>query len=194
MKTLIISFVLIVIVQLTVPLKIIHDKQSPLIYGQEFTFKTEPIDPYDPFRGKYVTLSFSDNYLEMDEYKKWKYGETVYVQFFEGEDGFAKIKSISKEIPENSDYYLKSKVRTESFRRGSKEKYRVYIDYPFRRYYMEESKAKRAEILARNSARDETYDVSVVVHLYKGRGSIKKLQVNDTPMEEAVHHNDYGHH
>ena len=94
MKTLIISFVLIVIVQLSVPLKMIHDKQSPLIYGQEFTFKTEPIDPYDPFRGKYVTLSFSDNYLEMDEYKKWKYGETVYVQFFEGEDGFAKIKSI----------------------------------------------------------------------------------------------------
>ena len=185
MKTLIISFLLIVAAQLVVPVKMIHDKQAPLIYGQEFTFKTQPIDPYDPFRGKYVTLSFADNYIEVDGGEKWEKREIVYLEFVKGEDGFAKIKSIAKEVPKNSKFYLKSTVsRVVTMNAGKKKK--VVIYYPFRRYYMEESKAESAERLARNSSRDNSYDVSVVVNLYKGGASIKKLQVDDVPMEEAV--------
>lgn len=194
MKTLIISFVLIVVAQLTVPLKMIHDKQAPLIYGEEFMFKTQPIDPYDPFRGKYVILNFADNYIDVDRTEKWNYGETVYVEFFKGDDGFAKIKSISKEIPENSNSYLRTSVQHTNSRGHSRKKQRVSVHYSFKRYYMEESKAEKAERLARNFSRDNTYDVSLVVKLYKGGASIKKLQVGDISMEEAAGHESFMHH
>lgn len=182
MKTLIISFALIVAAQLFVPVKMIHDKQAPLIYGEHFTFKTQPIDPYDPFRGKYVTLHYADNYLEVKNDTKWYNSQIVYVQFYKGKDGFAKVKNISKDAPKNTKFYLKTTVT--DVRRGNKSSI-VYIYYPFTRYYMEESKALAAERMTSNA--------SMIVYFYKGRASIKKLEVNHVRIEKAAEEHNRHH-
>lgn len=50
-KTLLSVFILVAIVQLYVPAKMILDREDILDTGKEYKFKTEPIDPNDPFRG-----------------------------------------------------------------------------------------------------------------------------------------------
>ena len=89
MKTLFISFISVVVIQLFIPLKIVYDKEIPKLYGQEFKFKTQPIDPYDPFRGKYVTLNFSNNNFCVNRDEKWKRGEEVFVVNSSSKIGFS---------------------------------------------------------------------------------------------------------
>ena len=52
MKILLSVFILVALVQLFVPAKMILDREDILDMGKEYKFKTEPIDPNDPFRGK----------------------------------------------------------------------------------------------------------------------------------------------
>ena len=60
-KTQIVLFVLVALAQLYVPAKMIWDQEDVLKNGSEYKFKTDPVDPNDPFRGKYITLSFDNN-------------------------------------------------------------------------------------------------------------------------------------
>ncbi|MBD3630845.1 GDYXXLXY domain-containing protein [Cyclobacterium sp.] len=49
-------FVLIALLQLYLPAKMILDREDILHKGKEYKFKTQPIDPNDPFRGKFIAL------------------------------------------------------------------------------------------------------------------------------------------
>ena len=53
----IIAFIFMVFAQWYVPSKMILDREDILKNGEEFKFLTQPIDPSDPFRGKYITLN-----------------------------------------------------------------------------------------------------------------------------------------
>ena len=52
------AFILLVLVQLFVPANMILEQEDILKNGTPYKFKTAPIDPYDPFRGKYVWLGY----------------------------------------------------------------------------------------------------------------------------------------
>lgn len=69
------------------------------------------------------------------------------MSFENDENGFAKIKSIQKEKPETTIDFVKSKI-TMVFQN------KVTVIYPFDRYYMEETKAGKAEIIYNNSIID----------------------------------------
>lgn len=64
-KILLLSFFLVAVVQLYVPSKMIWDREEVLRTGTEYKFRTAPIDPTDPFRGKYITLRFDDNTVDI---------------------------------------------------------------------------------------------------------------------------------
>jgi len=182
MKTLLISFVSIIIVQLFVPAKMMYDKEVPKIYGEEFSFRTEPIDPYDPFRGKYVILNFADNNIYVNRTEKWKGGEVVFLKFEKGENDCAVISSIHKEEPFDTDFYLKTRVSYVNYG----EKCNVVVKYPFTRYYMEESKAEEAEKLTRRFDRNKEQTIRATVKIYKGEATVTGLMLNDISMEDAV--------
>tara|TARA_B110000285_G_scaffold158034_1_gene176342 strand:+ start:1573 stop:2148 length:576 start_codon:yes stop_codon:yes gene_type:complete len=182
MKTVLISFITIVIIQLFIPAKMIYDRELPKIYGEEFKFETRPIDPYDPFRGKYVTLNFAANEIGVNRTEKWKGGDIVYVKFEKAENGLAIISSIHKKEPRDTDFYLKTKVS--HVQRGKK--CSVFINYPFTRYYMEETKAEKAEMLTMSLDREKQQIISATVKLYRGEATITALMVNDISMEKAV--------
>ena len=86
------AFILLVLVQLFVPANMIIEQEAILKKGIAYKFKTAPIDPYDPFRGKYVWLSYEDNWVEIDTADGWNYFDKVYVEIENDMDGFAKIK------------------------------------------------------------------------------------------------------
>ncbi len=105
----------------------ILEKENILAEGREFRFKTAPIDPNDPFRGKFITLNFAANSIEVENDSDYHSDETVFVSIANNDSGFAQIVSISKERPVDDSDYVEARVRYVS---GETEP-RVYIQYPF---------------------------------------------------------------
>jgi len=109
-KMLLPVFILVALVQLFVPAKMIWDREDILKTGTEYKFETAPVDPSDPFRGKYIILRYVENTVSVNNTDEWKRGDVVYAIFIIDENGYAKIESISKEKPSNKEEYLKTKV------------------------------------------------------------------------------------
>lgn len=184
-KIVLTAFILIALVQLYVPAKMILDKETVLEKGTEYKFKTAPIDPIDPFRGKYILLNYDENTVETQNKQNWEVGEIIYVSLSTDNAGFAKIKSISKEMPTDNPDFVKAKVSflTEN---GSN---KLTIDYPFNRYYMEESKAYDAEQIHRESQRDTNQITYALVSVRKGEAVLKDILINGTSIKEIVKQN-----
>ena len=171
-------FMIVVLIQLFVPAKMIFDRENVLATGTEYKFKTQPVDPSDPFRGKYITLNY-----EMDKAKSkglsWERGETILVYIDRDSLGYAKIHDVSKgELSIDKDY-IEAKV-TWNYGDSSI----VNFELPFDRYYMEESKAKPAEDIyreynRRGNANSETY---ALVAIKNGQSVLKDVFINDRPI------------
>lgn len=182
-KIILSAFILTVFVQLTVPVKMILDREDILKNGSEYKFRTAPIDPTDPFRGKYITLWYEEDLVEIQTHEKWIQGETVFVLLSMDDEGFAEIRSVVKEEPNssNSEYV---KARVNYFFQDSSNTIR--IDYPFNRFYMEESKAYGAELAYRESQTDTTQTAYALVSIKEGDAVLKDVLINDIPIRELV--------
>ena len=180
-KVLFLIFILVAIVQLSVPAKMIFDREDVINNGKAFKFKTKPIDPNDPFRGKYIRLRYKGNKIRVQNVADWHRGENIYVFLTTDNEGFAKILSVSKEKQNNNQDYLKTKVNYVAS--GSNT---LTIDYPFDRYYMEESKAYGAEITYRKSQLDTNQIAYALVNIKDGEAVLKDVLINDVSIKEIV--------
>ncbi|MGB0869912.1 MAG: GDYXXLXY domain-containing protein [Flavobacteriales bacterium] len=184
-KILFALFILLALVQLSVPAKMILDREDLIKTGIEFKFKTAPIDPSDPFRGKYITLNYDeDKFYVLDE-KEWKRGDVVYVSLSTDSLGFAKVKSVSKDVPTNHNAYVKAKVDY-SFNNDDN---RISIKYPFERFYMEESKAYDAELAYRASAREGKKEAYALINVKDGEAVLRDVLIEGVSIQKIVEHN-----
>jgi uncharacterized membrane-anchored protein len=181
-KILLSVFILVAIVQLYVPAKMILDREDILNTGKDYKFKTEPIDPNDPFRGKYITLRYEKDMIEIQNEADWVSGEIIYVFLTPDKEGFAKVQSVSKENGTNNQDFLKAKVNYVTSNGSNK----LTIDYPFDRYYMEESKAYDAELTYRKSQLDTTEIAYAVVSIKDGEAVLKNVLINGVSLREIV--------
>jgi uncharacterized membrane-anchored protein len=181
-KILLSVFILVAIVQLYVPAKMILDREDILNTGKDYKFKTEPIDPNDPFRGKYITLRYEEDMIEIQNEADWVSGEIIYVFLTPDKEGFAKVQSVSKENGTNNQDFLKAKVNYVTSNGSNK----LTIDYPFDRYYMEESKAYDAELTYRKSQLDTTEIAYAVVSIKDGEAVLKNVLINGVSLREIV--------
>lgn len=181
-KLILIAFILVALAQLYVPAKMILGREDILSTGKEYKFKTAPIDPGDPFRGKYIILRFDENTIEIQDEAEWEEGETIYVFLSEDNNGFVKISSVSKEEPPASQDFLKAKAGN-VFGNGSK---KLVIDYPFDRYYMEESKAYEAELTYQRSQADTNQVAYALVSIKEGEAVLKDVLIDGVPIREVV--------
>ncbi|RMA57187.1 GDYXXLXY domain-containing protein [Ulvibacter antarcticus] len=180
----VIGFVLMVGAQWFVPGIMIFEQEEALRKGTSYNFKTRPIDPSDPFRGKYITLSYEMNSAESTD-SIWGDSQKVYVYLKTDDNGFAEISQVSPKIlNDKGDYVVADNA---GWYNGE-----VHFFLPFNRYYMEETKAYNAEVSVRNAIRNrdsigpECYakvyildNVAVLDNVYIGEISVK-----DLPAEE----------
>lgn len=178
-------FILVALAQLYVPAKMIFDREDVLETGTEYKFRTAPIDPNDPFRGKYITLNYVDNnYLVKDD-GSWVDGESVFVTLLNDKDGFAFIGAVSKVKPSNSQDFLKAKMRLinpDDF----DSKIKLMIEYPFDRYYMGEFKANDAERAYNKSLQDTMRITYALVMIKNGDSVLKDVLIDGISIEEIV--------
>ena len=184
-KILLLSFFLVVLVQLYVPSKMIWDREEVLRTGTEYKFRTAPIDPTDPFRGKYITLSFDKNTIDIPGGQDWIAGESIYVSITNDKNGIAKIEDVSKNKPAGKQEFIKARVRSILGTNPG----RLTIDYPFDRYYMEESKAYEAELTYRQSQRDTTKLTYALVSIKNGDAVLKDVLIDGISIKEIVETN-----
>lgn len=175
-------FILMALVQIFVPAKMILDREDVLQTGVAYKFRTAPIDPNDPFRGKYVALNFSDNTFEIDSDQEWESGQPIFVMLGNDPNGFARIQGVSQEKPSYDVDFLKANV---SYISGEKNQI-LNIYYPFDRYYMEESKAQKAEEIYIESQIDTNQVAYALVHIKNGHAVLKDVMINDTSIREMV--------
>ncbi len=178
-KVLISVFILVALAQLFAPAKMILDRENVLNTGKEYKFKTAPIDPSDPFRGKYIRLNFDDNTIEVQNEEDWVARENIYVLLTTDSSGFAKIKSVSKDEKIYSQDFLKAKVSQVNGNILS-------IEYPFNRYYMEESKAYDAETEYRESRIDRNIVTYALVSIKEGEFVLKDVLIDGVSIREIV--------
>ncbi|MEM8845949.1 MAG: GDYXXLXY domain-containing protein [Bacteroidota bacterium] len=177
-------FILMVLVQLFVPANMIWNNEDVLRTGKEFKFKTAPIDPNDPFRGKYIFLSFDNITVEIPKEHDWKRGEAIYVSIKEDNNGFAIIDSVSRKEPQQTQDFVKAEVGF--INSYQVDKVTMNIRYPFERFYMEESKAYDAEITYRETRRDTTKTAYALVNVKEGDAVLKDVLIDGVPIAELV--------
>jgi uncharacterized membrane-anchored protein len=172
-------FLVVIIIQLFVPAKIIFDSEDILNTGIEFKFRTAPIDPNDPFRGKFIFLQYKENTINVENEKDWELGETVFVILDNDENGFAKLKSVTKSIPVENTNFVKAKI-------ASIYEKTITINYSFDRFYMEETKAPKAEQVYNESLADSTTITFGLVAVKDGNAILKDIIINDTSITKLI--------
>ncbi|WP_109098545.1 GDYXXLXY domain-containing protein [Aquimarina sp. AU58] len=174
-----IVFIVLAVVQIGTPLKMIFDNEDILISGTAYKFKTRPIDPTDPFRGKYITLQFEmDSFTTSDT--TYVYGDKVRVYIENDDEGFAKVVQISREPLDIGGDYVMAKV-TNTYNDE------IQFELPFDRFYMEETKAYDAEKayrdVNRNNKKDDVY---AVVYVKDGASVLEDVIIEGIPIQEYV--------
>ena len=157
---------ILILAQFAIPFSMIQRHENILINGELFKFRTRPIDPADPFQGRYVQLGIDQNYIPYPEDQKpdLNYKAVIFATVERNEEGFAHFTDWSRERPANG-HFLKIRYKGQRHVWIPESKKRIYkgmrLDIPFDRYYMEETKAPRAERLAREATRGTNCWVNV---------------------------------
>jgi uncharacterized membrane-anchored protein len=167
------------VLQLGVPGFMIARREHVLNTGRAFKFKTEPVDPYDAYRGRYVALGFEAASAKgVSAPPDLTQGERVYALLGEDDKGFAKVVALSREKPAGGAYL---KARVDYPLRDE-----VRLRFPFDRYYMEEGKAPRAEWAYRQHSRRGVADASAVVRVLGSQAVLQALLVDGVPIEDFL--------
>jgi len=183
MKTILI--VLTCIAQLSVPATMIYQHELTLKSGTEYRFEVRPIDPADPFRGRYVRLDFVQQ--QMAESQRYLPGvelfadgqHSAYAVLGVDESGLANLTSLSMIKPDTADYI---KVDVSIYNQE------IYsLKFPFDRYYANETKAPSMESVVRDRSRvDSLQIVTATVSIRNGRGVISQLWVGEQTIEDFL--------
>ncbi|HUH28355.1 GDYXXLXY domain-containing protein [Gelidibacter sp.] len=182
MKTIYIflMFLVVVVAQIFVPAQLIFDQNKVLSKGVPYKFKTQPVDPSDPFKGKYIRLNFEANTAPSKD-STWSFGTPIYVGLGTDSLGFAKVDAISRELVEDSNF-IKAKVDWYDLQDKI-----VHFSFPFDTFYMNETKAYDAELAyfeaQRDSLPNNTYAVVYVLH---GKAVLDNVFINHVPIAEYV--------
>lgn len=166
------------IVQLAVPALMLVRHERALAVGERFRFACAPVDPADPFRGRYVRLGFADDRIDVPADLTLNRNEKIYVRVEHGPDGYARISDPTK-APHREGAYLRVRVLGYG---GSPRS----IELPFDRYYLTEDLAPEAEKAYRERAAVGDRETYVDVRLLNGRAVIEELYLDDVPVREYL--------
>lgn len=172
-----IALIALFVIQLAVPLSMIWQKEQILAKGEVVKFQVRPVDPYDAFRGKYLSIGLVDNeiYTAGDDYSE---GQTVYVLLNKEMDGFVTLWDISVE-PFHGELYMKCTVD------DAYEDY-VLIDPPFNRYYLNEDYSQMGEDLYNRFSSGDREDAYVTVRISRGRAVLEEMYLAGVEINRLI--------
>lgn len=177
---LVLIFILVVMAQLYVPASMIFQQEEIIETGTAYKFKTQPVDPSDPFKGKYIFLNYEQNHFPSTD-TTWRQNEVIHISLKTDSLGFMKASKISREIPNSADYVT---AKVDWYNDSEK---MVYYRFPFNEFYMNESKAYDAEVAHTKAQQDSLpTNTYALVYVLRGKGVLGNVYIDDIPIGEYV--------
>lgn len=157
----------------------IESRASILRDGYEIVLKTEPIDPRDFLRGRYVRLAFAISSVEMPNFKEtfpaetvWDHvGTPIYVSLREDTDGRHVFDDFAFEKPQDGPF-ITGKLTSPAVSNGEGGYDSVRVEYGIERFYASETLAPDLEKRMRDG---QITDVVVAVDA-DGKAQIRALR------------------
>ncbi|MFK7904221.1 MAG: GDYXXLXY domain-containing protein [Chitinophagales bacterium] len=182
---LIISFFVVMALYIAYPAYLIATHEDTLTTGEIYRFKPRPVDPYDAFRGKYITLSYEQNSFPFaNAMEVFSHGATVYLEVNADVNGFAEITKVHPSAP-NMTNYISTNI-------NFIDSNTIYYNLPFDRYYLNEEYALAAEKAYNDMVRlqnpTDTLNVAayVDVRVKSGSAIIEELYLQNQPIMEYL--------
>jgi uncharacterized membrane-anchored protein len=147
--------------------------------GEVFFFTVKPLDPYDPFRGRYVTLRFIDATrapLQTNETMPEDLPKRGFALLEHNANRADRVTFLTFSQPLSTSYL---KVDVFGVNQPKKDALMAF-SLPFNRFYMREDVAPLAERVLR----DKEVEVKAKLRVLKGEGVIEALFVGQTPLAE----------
>jgi hypothetical protein len=180
MKLTWIVFAVMVVAQWLAPMSLIRKHEQVLTQGEIVKFKCGAPDPFDPLRGRYLTVRVEDAHATMPKPSPFKGGETVYATITVGADGFALFDTIYAEPP-TSGLYLKCKLPGYLY-----DAPRVLMEVPIERYYVNEEVAPKADEWL-SKVRSERGGITwVEVKILKGSAVITDIKHDGKSVNDVI--------
>ena len=199
MKIRVALLIVVGLLQLAVPGWMICQQEQTLRLGKEFKFETEPVDPYDVFRGRYVALRFkAADVKQKPEEVEIPRGTKVNVAVKTNEAGFAEVCGVSRNSLEGDNvfqakalYVYDASVQIPGILDTSDKKDKnskiLRVEFPFERYYMEETRAPEAEKAYRSAnRRGSPHQTYAVVRIWHGNAALADLMIDGQPIREYL--------
>jgi len=155
-----------------VPLTIILNSEDVLENGHRHKIRLRGYDPFDPFRGKYLRLSFDDRVPFTDALKE---GELVFVLLEKDSLGFSYFSSAVKDRPKHTDYI---QAQLKSIYEG---KAQVKIDN-LNKYFINEDKAAKAEEVMAKFTRNRPNELYLAIRVLDGETRIEDIFIREKPL------------
>lgn len=173
-KVAVLAFTALIAVQLFVPLYMAWRWEDVLRTGTVFFWETEPVDPYDALRGKYIDLNFKARSGPAQ-------GDlagltTVYAAIGVKENGNVCISAVAAQPPPGA--YIKAELL--HFDPGTG---KAFVALPFKRYYLPEDLAQAAETAYRQHAGGSGV---AAIRIKDGRGVVEELYLGGRPLQEYL--------
>lgn len=176
-----ILFIVVAVAQIAVPTQMILNKESIIKSGKVYKFKTRPVDPSDPYRGKYITLNYEIGSFKTND-SLWKRKDKVYLYLGIDNLGFAKINDISKTPLQVGNDFVLAEVNW-----YDAHKKELHFSLPFNRYYMEESKAYDAEVAVRENQREAVKNSTyALVYVKDGEAVLNDVIIDGVSIKDYV--------
>lgn len=180
-----IAFALLCAVQLAVPAHMILQQQRVLAEGSLHRFRTAPVDPADPFRGRYVALRFDAECVPAGTLPPTAdTRRRLYAALQRDAEGYTVLTSLHGQPPAGESIA----VRPAGWGCGEREQ-RVLL--PFDRYYMDEALAPEAELAylalnRRGEALELPRNTYVSVRVLDGRAALEELYLDGLPVRDYL--------
>lgn len=148
--------------------------------GEVFYFKVLPLDPYDAFRGRYVSLRFENvNKAPLSEGEADN-GQSKGYAILEHRDSIDAIKEVRFTKP-SSGSFLEVDVNFINHDKSGQKS--TNISLPFERFYMREEIAPKAEQVMRVRS---GVTVNAKLRVLNGKGVIEELMVGEISLSQFV--------
>lgn len=176
---------LVLVAQLAVPASLVIKHEQTRRQGAEWRFQTAPVDPADPFRGKYVRLGYAVQREPIPFADSGMVymapGRRVYAELARGDDGFARLVRLHEHRPERVEYL--DVLIAARFREDTPPS-SAFVQIPFDRYYLPEERAPMVEQEYREASRVAQENTWVEVRVRDGHAAVVGLVLNGTPVSE----------
>jgi hypothetical protein len=160
----------------------IYGMETTLAHGERFLFRAAPVDPYDPFRGRYLSIAVEPRTMEVpEEEASPEYGEMRWVALSVDADGFARFSGFTDESAPGPK--IRAKIHPVYPKVTPA---RVAVEPPFSRFYVNEKLAPEADAAFQAAVQGGKKAAHLAVRIKDGEGVIEELYIEGKPILEYL--------